>query len=285
MRRPAAGEPRSGSVFEARHLTFRYPGARRPALHDVSVRVGPGTLHGVIGPNGSGKSTLLRLLLGARGPDAGDALYRGRPVRSWSRRELARRVGVVPQQESVSFPLTVRELVGMGRYPHLGAFRSEGPADRAAVAAALARCGLEELAGRPYGTLSGGERQLVRIARALAQEPEALALDEPTVSLDIRHEMEIFELLRTLVEEDGVTVLLVTHHLNAAARFAHRLLLLGGGAVAAEGPPAEVLTRATVEEVYRWPVRVTPFPGPGAGAGAPQVLPLPRDGNGGEGVR
>lgn len=264
----------SDPVFEARDVTYAYPGAERPAVEAVDLRIGGGDLYAIIGPNGSGKSTLLRLLLGARSPGRGEVLHAGRPLAGWSRRELARRVGVVPQHETVAFPLSVREFVAMGRYPHLGAWRSEGPGDRRAIERALERCDVAGLASRPFGTLSGGERQLARIARALAQRPGALVLDEPTVSLDIRHEMEIFELLRELSEVDRVTVVLVTHNLNAASRYAGRLLLLGDGRAVTEGEPRRVLTRDTVERVYGWPVRVVPLPGEGPDAGAPQVTPL-----------
>jgi iron complex transport system ATP-binding protein len=137
----------------------------------------------------------------------------------------------------------------------------------------MGRCDVLAFAQRPISTLSGGERQRARVARALAQEPRVLALDEPTVALDIRHEMAIFELLRDLARA-GVTVVLVTHNLNLAARYADRLLLLDRGRVAAEGPPAEVIRRELLEQVYHWPVRVTPHPGPGPDTGAPQVTPL-----------
>ncbi len=260
-------------LLAASGLRFRYPSAPGPAVDDVGLSVPEGTLVGVIGPNGSGKSTLIKVLMGALEPDRGEVRLQGRVLSSWRRRELARRVGVVPQNESVTFPVSVREFVGMGRYPHLGPWRTEGPEDRSAVQQALARCDIEDLAGRPFSTLSGGERQLARVARALSQEPDLLVLDEPTVSLDVRHEMEIYELLRELVG-GGTTVLLVTHNLNAAARYADRLLLLHEGRSRAEGPPAEVLTRETVEKVYRWPVRVMRHPGPGPDEGAPQVVAL-----------
>ncbi|HEX7090399.1 MAG TPA: ABC transporter ATP-binding protein, partial [Longimicrobiales bacterium] len=185
-----------------------------------------------------------------------------------------RRIGVVPQHEEAPFPLTVRELVAMGRYPHLSTWRREGAADRRAVALALGRCDILELADRPLSRLSGGERQLARLARALAQEPVALVLDEPTASLDVHHEMAIFELLAALAARDGVTVLVVTHNLNLAARYANRLLLLDRGRAAAEGRPHEVLRRDVLEAVYRWPVTVAAHPGPGPDAGAPQVVPL-----------
>jgi iron complex transport system ATP-binding protein len=167
----------------------------------------------------------------------------------------------------------VRELVAMGRYPHLGPWRREGEADRRAVEEAMRRCDVLGLAHRPVSTLSGGERQRARVARALAQEPAALALDEPTAALDVSHEMAIFELLRELGRA-GTTVLLVTHNLNLAARYADRLVLLDRGAVAAAGTPAEVLTRETVERVYGWPVRIGRHEGPGPDEGAPQVIPL-----------
>lgn len=261
-------------AFATHALAFRHSGAPRPAVDGVELVVPAGSLYAILGPNGSGKSTLLRLLLGALVPTSGAVLYDGRPVRAWGRRQLARRIGVVAQGEDAVFPLTVRELVDMGRYPHLGPWRREGAADRHAVEEAMARCDVLDLAGRPFGTLSGGERQRTRIARALAQQPATLVLDEPTASLDVRHEMAIFELLGALAERDGVTVVLVTHNLNLAARYAHRLLLLDRGRAAAEGAPGRVLRRSILESVYHWPVAVTAHPGPGPDAGAPQVVPL-----------
>ena len=259
--------------FRARSVTFRYPGAARRALDGVDLVASAGALTVVIGPNGSGKSTLLRLLLGVDAPEAGEVSFAGRRVTEWDRRALARRVGVVQQAEAVAFPLRAREYVGMGRYPHLGPWRAEGNADRRAIGAAMERCDVTNFADRPLGTLSGGERQRVRVARALAQEPDALVLDEPTAALDVRHEMAIFRLLRDLARE-GRAVVLVTHSLNLSARLADRILLLDEGRPAASGGPEEVLVRATIERVYRWPVRIGRHPGPGVDAGAPQVVPL-----------
>lgn len=261
-------------TFEARGLRFRYPGAARDAVDDVAVDVPPGTFYAVLGPNGSGKSTLLKLLLGALTPDDGVVRYGGRPLDAWRREELARRIGVVAQGEETVFPMSVREMVALGRYPHLGPFRAEGRADRHAIEEAMARCDVLDLADRPLSTLSGGERQRVRIARALAQEPATLVLDEPTAALDVRHEMAIFELLSTLSRRDGTTVVVVTHNLNLAARYADRLLLMDRGRHAAEGPPGRVLQRDVLEAVYRWPLAVVAHPGPGPDAGAPQVVPL-----------
>jgi iron complex transport system ATP-binding protein len=271
-RAPAA--PGSPPAFEVRDLGFRYRGAPRPALEGVSCSVEPGTISGIIGPNGSGKSTLLRLLLGSLEPGIGEVRYEGRPVRGWTRRELARAIGVVPQREEGAFPLTARELVAMGRYPHLRTWQREGTLDRRAIADALYRCEVAHLAERPLETLSGGELQRVRIARALAQQPRTLVLDEPTAALDIRHEMAIFELLAEVAARDGVTVVVVTHNLNLAARYADRLLLLDRGRTARAGAPARVLERATLERVYGWPVVVNAHPGPGPDAGAPQVITL-----------
>ncbi|HET6230621.1 MAG TPA: ABC transporter ATP-binding protein, partial [Longimicrobiaceae bacterium] len=179
-------------------LAFRYPDSARAAVDGVSLEIPGGACTAVLGPNGSGKSTLLRLLLGTLTPERGTVQFRGRAVAAWPRVEMAREVGVVPQGEELAFPILVRELVAMGRYPYLGSWRREGPDDRRAVEEAMRRCDVLHLAGRPVSTLSGGEQQRARVARALAQEPSVLALDEPTASLDISHEMSIFELLREL---------------------------------------------------------------------------------------
>lgn len=261
------------AAWQCEDVSFHYPNASRPAIAGVSLTIPAGACTAVIGPNGSGKSTLLRLLLGTLKPQRGRVLFGTRPVADWERAEMARAVGVVPQGEEEAFPLPVRELVAMGRYPHLGPWRREGEADQRAITDAMRRCDVAQFADRLLSTLSGGERQRARVARALAQQPSTLALDEPTVALDVRHEMAIFELLRAL-GRSGVSVLLVTHNLNLAARYADRLVLLDQGRVSAEGTPAEVLTRQQVERVYGWPVRIGVHEGPGPDAGAPQVIPL-----------
>jgi iron complex transport system ATP-binding protein len=262
-------------IYHARGVAYRYAGTVVNALSDVDLAVPAGAFYAIVGPNGCGKTTLLRLLLGALEPRSGEIRFDGRAVRAWSRRDLARRIGVVPQVEPLVFPVTVRELVAMGRYPHLGNWRAEGPGDRAAVDRAMETCDVATLRDRPVSTLSGGEQQRARLARALAQEPETLVLDEPTASLDISHEMEIFELLRSLADR-GVTVVMVTHNLNTAARYADRILLLDGGRAAAEGTANTVFTRDTLERVYRWPLLVSTHDAAGPDAGAPQVVPLRR---------
>jgi iron complex transport system ATP-binding protein len=256
-------------TFEAFDLAVRYGGADTRALDGVTMGVPEGALYAVMGPNGSGKSTLMRALMGVVRPESGSARIGGREARAWTRRDLAKAVGAVAQTEHLAFPLTVRDFVGMGRYPHLGPLRPEGERDKAAVLDAMERCDVSGLTGRNVTTLSGGELQRVRIARALAQEPSALILDEPTASLDIRHEMTIFRLLRSSAER-GMTVLLITHHINLAARFADRFLLLSDGKVAAEGDAQEVFQEEVLERVYRWPVSVRVDPV----SGAPRVTPL-----------
>jgi len=267
----------AAAVFQTDDLRFRYPASPHLALDGISARVARGELYSVIGPNGSGKSTLARLLLGLLRPLAGGALFEGMPAAAWDRRELARRVGVVPQGEDVVFPITVRALVAMGRYPHLGAWRNETAADEEAIERALEACDVAPLHDRLVTRLSGGERQRARIARALAQQPDTLVLDEPTAALDLAHEMSIFELLARLRVRQGVTVLLVTHNINLAARYADRMLLIERGRPIAEGAPVEVVTRARIERSYHWPVSVYPHAGPGPDTGAPQVAPLARN--------
>ncbi|MGH7466516.1 MAG: ABC transporter ATP-binding protein [Longimicrobiales bacterium] len=262
------------ALFAARDLHYHYPVHTQDAVRAITLTLPAGEVCAILGPNGSGKSTLLKLLLGVLEPTIGSAHYRDRPATAWDRRALAREIGVVPQLEDVLFPFAVRELVAMGRYPHLGPWQSERNIDRQAIAQAMARCAVTDLAERSMFQLSGGERQRVRVARALAQEPRTLVLDEPTAALDIAHEMALFELIAELCVRDGVTVIAATHNLNLAARFASRIVLLSDGALAAQGAPAEVLTSTTIETVYRWPVRVLQHAGPGPDRGAPQVVPL-----------
>jgi ABC-type cobalamin/Fe3+-siderophores transport system ATPase subunit len=255
-------------ILEARAIAVRYRRKDPLALEAVSCQVGASELVAVVGPNGSGKTTLVRALLGLVPLEQGVVLVDRRPVREWPRRLLAQTVGVVGQQEESVFPLKVAETVMLGRYARLGPLGAPGPADRAAVRTALERCDIVELADRPADSLSGGEWKRVRIARALAQEPRALVLDEPTASLDVRHEMELFELVRSLVD-GGLAGLVITHHLNLAARFADRIVLLDRGTVVAVGTPRQVLDRETLSRVFEWPVAVTTW-----SDGSPQVMPL-----------
>ena len=255
--------------FETTDLVIKYPGQNRPALNSVNMSAPSGSFYAVLGPNGSGKSTLMKGLLGIAKADQGRALIAERNVSNWDRKALARVIGVVSQSETVSFPITVREMVGMGRYPHLGPLEGEGSEDKVAVHEALEVCDVTHLVNRDLSTLSGGELQRVRIARALAQQPMALVLDEPTSSLDIKHAMEILELLKQSVAS-GLTVILTTHGLDLAARFSDRMLLLSEGQVAAEGTPDEVVNEEALADVYGWPVKVEWE----ATTGSPRVTPL-----------
>jgi iron complex transport system ATP-binding protein len=253
--------------LEARDLVVRY-GRGRPVLDGVSCAAREGRLLAVVGPNGSGKTTLVRVISGLLRPDRGEVTMNGRALSGWSRAELAGVLAVVPQGETVTFPLRVEETVMLGRYARLGPLAAPRAADRAAVADALARCDVADLAARTIDTLSGGEWQRVRLARALASEPRVLVLDEPTTSLDIRHEMELFELVRHLVD-GGLAGLMITHHINLAARYADRILLLREGRVAGQGRPAEVFREDTLRAVFDWPLAVTTW-----SDGSPQVVPL-----------
>jgi iron complex transport system ATP-binding protein len=255
-------------ILRLQDVTYRYTAAPQDAVAGVSLTVRPGEFHAVLGPNGSGKTTLVRLALGAVPPAAGAVELLGRPAHTWRPRDLARVVGVVPQREDNLFPQRVHETVLLGRYPHLSLWGAERPEDHGAVERALAACDAAHLADRWLWTLSGGEYQRVRVARALAQEPRLLVLDEPGVSLDLRHEMELFELVRDLADRSGLAVVMITHHVNLAARYADAVLLLAHGRPAAAGAPAEVLTRETVEPVFSWPVAIQVLDG------RPQMIPL-----------
>jgi iron complex transport system ATP-binding protein len=233
---------------------------------DVSLEIYQGRFTALLGPNGAGKTTLIRLLLGVLAPTSGTIAFAGKPVADASRAELARAIGVVPQGEGEP-SFTVREIVAMGRYPHLGPWQRERVEDVAAIERAMYRCNVAQFADRWVTTLSGGEQQRVRLARALAQEPRALVLDEPTSSLDIKHEMTTFELLARLRDE-GVTILIATHNLNLAARYADAVVLMYHGRIVAQGTPVDVIAPETIEAAYDWPVDITPHQ-----SGAPQVSP------------
>jgi iron complex transport system ATP-binding protein len=247
-------------VLELKGASVRYPGAAAAQLEQASFTVRAGECVALVGPNGAGKTTALRALLGAVPLYAGEALVLGTPVARWERAALARVVAAVSQREEPAFPLLVEEAAAMGRYPHLGPWGRVGAADRAAVERALVRADVAGLTDRLVQTLSGGEWQRVRLARALAQEPRALLLDEPTASLDVRHEMELFELVADLVRRERLAALFVSHHLNAAARFADRLVVLAGGRVVADDVPARVIRAQELSGVFGWPLAVHRLP-------------------------
>ena len=230
-----------------------------PVLHGVSLDVPAGGLVGLIGPNGSGKTTLLRLLAGTRLPSSGRLLLDGVPLAAKPRGELARRIAVVPQESQLAFDYSVLEVVLMGRYPHLSVFAVEGPGDLAVARAALEATGVGALEGRPFSTLSGGEKQRVIIAGALAQiwDPagatpagQILLLDEPTAALDLKYQLGIAALLQSLHAERGLTIVVSTHDLAFAARVCRTLVMLKDGRVLASGALEDVLTTARIRELY-----------------------------------
>jgi iron complex transport system ATP-binding protein len=257
-------------LVEADGIGFAYGDVA--VLEDVGLRVAPGELVGVIGPNGSGKTTLVRLLSGVLRPRRGVVRLEGRPLASYARREVARRLAVVPQDPHVEFPFTALEVVLMGRAPHRSGLRFAGPHDLAVAREAMARLDVGgALEARTLESLSGGERQRVLLARALAQEPSVLLLDEPTTHLDLRHQAGMHDVVRALCRERGVAVVSVLHDLNLAALYCDRLVLLGGGRVLREGPPAAVLTPEILAAAYGTPVYV----GRHEATGGPIVLPRP----------
>jgi len=226
------------------------------AVRNLSFAVRRGELVGVIGPNGSGKSTLIRLMSGVLHPWQGAIEILGKPLARYRSRELGQRVAVVPQETTITFPFSVTEVVLFGRTPHLGSFGFERERDLAAARQAMERTDVAPLANRLITELSGGERQRVILARALAQEPEILLLDEPSAFLDIRHQVEIYDLLRDL-KNDGITVVTVLHDLNLAALYCERVILLDRGEVARDGSPTEVMTYTMLTRVYGTDVYVT----------------------------
>ncbi|EFI35434.1 ABC transporter related protein [Desulfonatronospira thiodismutans ASO3-1] len=240
-------------------------------LQDISMEAGEGEFLAIIGPNGAGKTTLLRLAAGLEQPDSGCVQMLGRAVSSYTRREFAAQVALVPQEVPLEMPFKVAETVLLGRSPHLGLWEMEGEKDRQLALQAMQNMGVEHLAGRRLDQLSGGERQRVFIARAICQQPRVLLLDEPTASLDPAHQVGIMDLLEGLCREQGVSVIMVSHELNLAAMYADRMLLLSRGRTAGTGAPHEVLTRELLEKSYGCRIMVDENP---LGK-VPRMMPVP----------
>jgi iron complex transport system ATP-binding protein len=275
-------EKQPGSVgavaYRVEHVAFSYGPCRGPAraatdgwaLRGLTCDVREGEILGIIGPNGSGKSTLLKLLGSIMPPQEGTIRMHDRSLSSFSRQELARIVAYVPQQSSVVFPFTLAEFVLMGRFPHrqsasgvLGWFGWETAEDLRVAEQAMGAMEILHLTDRMISDVSGGERQRAFIARALAQAPRVLLLDEPTVFLDLRHQVDICAILRRLNREQGLTVVLVSHDLNLASQSCDRLLLLQEGALVRLGMPSAVLQPEVIESVYCCPVLIDRHPASG----------------------
>lgn len=258
----------STPLLEVTGLTVRY--GPRAALTSVDLCLAEGELVGLIGPNGSGKSTLLRTLAGALRPTTGEVRLLSRELRSFAPGALAQRVAVVPQNPLLPEAVRVRDYVLLGRTPHLRLLASEGPADHTAAQRAMELTECWHLADRPLADLSGGERQRAVVARALAQEPALLLLDEPTTHLDIGHQGALLDALLQLQRESPLTILAVFHDLNLAAQYCPRLVLLVDGQVVADGLPHAVLQPERLAAVYGQHAVVAAHPR----NGAPVVLPL-----------
>lgn len=231
----------------AHQLAYAY--RRHLVLQGVDLTLQPGEVVALLGANGAGKSTLLRLLLGLLAPDGGSVMLEDRPLDTWPRREVARRLAYVPQVHAAPFPYAVEEVVLLGRLPAGGLFLPPTAVDRQIVAAALQHLSIAHLAARPYNELSGGERQLVLIARALAQEARLLIMDEPATGLDYGHQMRLLAQLRRLADE-GYGVLFSTHHPEHTLLAADRVLLLRDGRIEAAGPPQQIINAAALQRLY-----------------------------------
>jgi iron complex transport system ATP-binding protein len=248
-------------------LTFRQLGYRYGdiwALKDLELAIRPGEFVAVLGPNGSGKSTLLKVVDGILAPQAGEVLLRDRPVSAYSRVALAREVAMVAQENHFRFSFSALEVVLMGRFPYLKRFQFEGRADMEVAYKALRATHCLDLAERSIHELSGGEKQRVLIARAVAQEPMLILLDEPTSFLDLRYKREIFDLISSLTQGSGLSVLVVSHDIDLAAHYSDRIVLLKQGQIYSEGAPEEVITVPNIEAVYGCPVIVDKHPATGS---------------------
>lgn len=255
--------------LEVRDATLGY--ARHPVAEHLDLRIPEGSFTAVIGPNACGKSTLLRAVARLLPPTAGQVLLDGRAISEYRSKEVARRLGLLPQTSLAPDGISVAELVARGRYPHQKLTRQWTAEDERAVAAAMAATSVTDLSGRLVDELSGGQRQRVWVAMVLAQQTPVLLLDEPTTFLDIAHQIELLELFTDL-HRSGRTLVAVLHDLNHAARYATHLIAMRDGRVVAEGPPAEVMTADLVREVFELPCRVVPDPE----TGTPMVVPLAR---------
>jgi iron complex transport system ATP-binding protein len=245
-------------VLSLRGIGFGYGAS--PVLAGVSLEVGKGEVLGILGPNGSGKSTLLNLMDGILKPSVGEVAVNGVPLRDMGRKEVARKVAMVAQENHFRFSFSVTQVVLMGRFAHLKPLAFESPSDIAVAREALEVTHCLELADRSIHALSGGERQRVLIARALAQEPEAILLDEPTSFLDLRFKREVFQLIGRLSREKGLGVVVVSHDIDLVSQYCSRILMLKDGCMFQVGDPHQVITAANVEAVFDCPVHVEPHP-------------------------
>jgi iron complex transport system ATP-binding protein len=256
--------------LRAEGVSLGYDGLR--VIEGLDLTLPDGKITAVVGPNACGKSTLLRGLARLHPLDGGRITLGGDDITAMPRKELARKVGMLPQSSIAPDGVRVAELVSRGRYPHQGWFGRHSSDDDAVVATALESTGVAELADRPVAELSGGQRQRVWIAMVLAQQTDIVLLDEPTTFLDVRHQLDLLDLLTELNRDRGTTVVMVLHELNLAARYADHLVVMSAGRIVAEGAPSDVLTREVVDEAFGLRAQVVPDPV----AGSPLVVPMGR---------
>lgn len=259
-------------AVELKNITFGYD--KRKILNDISINILSGSFTSIIGPNGSGKSTLLKVISSLIAPESGVINLEGIDIKSMSQLDIARKVAVVPQENNIEYRFTVQDIVMMGRYPHLGRFQTESMGDYKLVGNSLEMTNTLHLKDRYINELSGGEKQRVIIARALAQQPKIILLDEPTSYLDIQHQVEVLELLDNLNKKEGLTVIAILHDINLAARFSSDMILLKNGVMIGKGSPKEVITLENLKNVYEIDMIISKNPY----SDSPYVIPLSRVG-------
>jgi len=255
--------------LELKNISFSYFNGL--ILQDIDLSVRPGEMVGLLGPNGSGKTTLIKIASGILRPKKGEVRMDGALISRMERKAVSRRLAVVPQSFNTPFAFTVKEVVSLGRIPFLKPMAEENENDRKIIDSVMELVGVAALKERRFDELSGGERQKVVLAMALAQQPQILLLDEPTVHLDIHHQVQILEMVKQLNISTGLTVLAAMHDLNLSSLYFNRLILLKAGAIQADGTPAQVLTRDIVESVFTTPVIVETHPV----TGDPQIIISP----------
>ena len=239
-----------GKMIEAKGLTFLHRGAKNPVLTQIAFQAKGGEVTAILGPNGSGKTTIFQCILGIWKFQEGQIRLSGEPVNQLKRAEIAKRVSSVPQEHDPPFAYSCLDIVLMGRTAHVGVFSSPSHKDTALAGEAMRTLGIDHLAQRPYTQMSGGERQMVLIARCLAQDAPAMLLDEPTAHLDFRNQITILKKVKQLVGQRGLVALMNLHDPNMALLFSDHVLLLKDGTIVAQGKPHEVITRESLLEVY-----------------------------------